>query len=259
MIPQETSSPRIADTGRRIAAFFIDYFLFTFLLMGAMFMFIGSAFGGPSSPSGIMASMGSAWVVFGVGFLCYFAKDILGASPGKWAMGVMVRSAQNPAEEAPKSKLFLRNISIMLWPVEFIVLLNNKQGQRLGDQWFDTVVVENPNKPKRLVRISPLILVAVGLIITMIIGIGSIMKDTDAYKTAISHIEKNEQVLTATGGITGYGFMPAGNINITNGYGTAQLVITVKGNTNDIQVYTHLEKQPFIDEWTLLELTTDTQ
>ena len=83
--------------------------------------------------------------------------------------------------------------------------------------------------------------------------VGSAMKNSDAYKVAITEIEKNEEILSETGGITGYGMMPTGNVSISNGNGQAQLEIKVLGNEKDLNVGVYLTKEPN-GEWKLIEL-----
>lgn len=79
------------------------------------------------------------------------------------------------------------------------------------------------------------------------------MKNSDAYKLAIKEIEKNQEILTETGGIKGYGMIPSGSINITNGYGQAQMDIKVLGNETDLSVGVYLTREPN-GEWKLIEM-----
>ena len=80
------------------------------------------------------------------------------------------------------------------------------------------------------------------------------MKNSDAYKVAVNRIENNQEILTETGGIKGYGMMPTGHVSISNGYGKAQLEIEVLGNERDINVSVYLTKEPN-GEWELIEMS----
>ena len=60
------------------------------------------------------------------------------------------------------------------------------------------------------------------------------MKNSEAYKAAITEIEKDEQIIIETGGIKGYGIMPTGNISIYDGQGHAHLEIKILGNIKDV-------------------------
>lgn len=72
----------------------------------------------------------------------------------------------------------------------------------------------------------------------------SLVKDSDAHKAAQAYLRNNSEVQQVTGGIKDFGMIPIGNINITNGYGTADLVISINAYKNDINAHVILEKQP---------------
>nr|WP_296620417.1 RDD family protein [Marivirga sp.] len=188
------------------------------------------------------------------GFFLYFAKDsINGVSAGKWIMGIMVRDAKNPNEVPSFSRLLLRNLFIIIWPIEFIILASNKDKKRLGDNTANTIVVKNPDKPSRLPRILALVGVGIAFFTFIFLFAGTAMKNSDAYKVAVKEIEQNQEILVETGGIEGYGMMPIGSVNISNGNGQAQLEIKVLGNDKDLNVSVYLTKEPN-GEWKLIEM-----
>jgi len=240
----------LSSRKRRIAAFLIDHFVMTFLMVSIVFIALGPNFMDNDNMANMQSIM--LWVMI-PGFLLYFAKDsIQGISVGKWIMGIMIRNDAD--NETPTFiKLFIRNLLIVIWPIEFIVLAASSDKKRLGDKIAKTKVLKNPNKPKRLPRILTLILIGACFFLFTYFTAGTAMKNSDAYKVAIENIESNENVIESTGGIIGYGNMPKGNINITNGYGVAQLQIKVKGNTEDVTVFIHLEKEPE-GEWIIKEI-----
>lgn len=236
---------------RRIAAFIIDHFVMTFLMVSIVFTALGPNFMDENNPSKMMTTM---LFVMIPGFILYFAKDSLkGISVGKWIMGIMVRDENNQNEIPSFGRLFLRNLFIIIWPVEFIVLATNDQKKRLGDKVAKTVVVKNPNKPTKLPRILALIGVGVTFFVFVFLFAGSAMKNSDAYKVATKEIEQNKDIIAETGGIKGYGMIPTGNVSISNGQGQAQLEIKVLGNTKDLNVSVYLEKEPN-GQWKLIEM-----
>ncbi len=79
------------------------------------------------------------------------------------------------------------------------------------------------------------------------------MKSSDAYKVSVREIGMNKDILIETGGVKGFGMIPSGNINVTNGQGQAQLNITVVGEKKDLDVQVYLEKEPQ-GEWKLINL-----
>lgn len=236
---------------RRIAAFIIDHFVMTFLMVSIVFIALGPNFMDGNNPSKMMTTM---LFVMIPGFILYFAKDSLkGISAGKWIMGIMVRDENDQNEIPSFGRLFLRNLFIIIWPVEFIVLAINDRKKRLGDKVAKTVVVKNPNKPTKLPRILALIGVGITFFVFVFLFGGSAMKKSDAYKVATKEIEQNKDIIAETGGIKGYGMMPTGNVSISNGQGQAQLEIKVLGNTKDLNVSVYLEKEPN-GQWKLIEM-----
>ncbi|EPR69780.1 hypothetical protein ADIWIN_4055 [Winogradskyella psychrotolerans RS-3] len=248
------NKPPLSSRKRRIAAFMIDHFAMSFLIVSITFLALGSDFLNEPDFSTITATM---LVVLLPGFVVYFGKDaIKGISIGKWIMGIMIRDEANPENVPSFGKLLFRNLFLIIWPVEFIVLAVSTDKKRLGDKVAKTIVVQNPNKPSKTPRIIALIGIGIVFITFMVLFIGSAMKNSDAYKVAVENIEQNQKILDETGGITGYGMMPTGSININNGYGEAQLEIKVLGKDNDVSVGAYLTKQPK-GEWKLIKMSKE--
>lgn len=236
---------------RRIAAFIIDHFLMTFLIVSVVFIALGQTFMGENDPSKMVTII---MFVMIPGFILYFSKDSLkGISVGKWIMGIMVRDENDQNEIPSFGRLFLRNLFITIWPVEFVVLATNDQKERLGDKVAKTVVVKNPDRPTKLLRILVLIGVGITFCVFVFLLAGSAMKNSDAYKVAIKEIEQNKEIIYKTGGIKGYGMIPTGNVSMSNGQGQAQLEIKVLGKTKDINVSVYLEKESN-GQWKLIEM-----
>ena len=241
----------LSSRKRRIAAFIIDHFTFTFLIVGIVFLSLGTDFMDENNFNNLTTKMLPTMII---GFVLYFAKDsIKGISPGKWIMGIMVRDESNPTEVPSFGRLLIRNLFLIIWPIEFIVLASSQEKKRLGDKTAKAIVVKNPNKPTKLPRILALAAVGIAFFTFTFLFVGSAMKNSDAYKVALTEIEKNEEILSETGGITGYGMMPTGNVSISNGNGQAQLEIKVLGNEKDLNVGVYLTKEPN-GEWKLIEL-----
>lgn len=241
----------LSSRKRRIAAFIIDHFVLTFLMMSVIFLMLGPTFMDQNSAGRMTTTM---LIVMVPGFLLYFAKDSIGGvSIGKWIMGIMVRDASNLNDVPSFARLFARNLFVIIWPVEFIALASDPGKKRLGDKALKTTVVKNPLKLKRLPRILTLIVVGITFFVFIFIFAGTAMKSSDAYKVAIQEIEQNQNILKETGGIKGYGMMPSGNVSISNGTGQADLQIKVIGNKKDLTIQVHLTKEPN-GKWTLIEL-----
>lgn len=236
---------------RRIAAFLIDHFVITFLIVTILFLFFGEDLINGNNRRQIIPILLSALIP---GFILYFAKDSYqGISIGKWIMGIMVRD-ENCLNKVPTfGRLFLRNLFLIIWPIEFIILAINEQKKRLGDKVAKTVVLKNPIKYSKASRIMALISVVMLFFVFVFLTVGSTMKNSDAYKTAIEEIEKNEQLKTEIGTIVNYGMIPSGNIKTENGYGQALLEIKVIGKKGTIPVTVYLEKEQS-GKWQLIEM-----
>lgn len=243
--------PGLSSRKRRIVAFIIDHFVMTFLIASIVFLVLGPNFMDENNMSKMTTIM---LAVMLPGFLLYFAKDsIKGMSVGKWIIGIMIRDTNNPNEIPDFGRLFLRNLFIAIWPVEFIILASSSEKKRLGDKVARTVVVKNPNKSAKLPRILALVGVGIAFSAFTFLFAGTAMKNSDAYKVAVQGIEQNESILYETGGIKGYGMFPTGSINISNSTGQAELQIKVIGNRKDLNVSVYLTKEPN-GNWELIEL-----
>lgn len=241
----------LASRTRRIIAFLIDHVVMTFLMVSIVFLALGPGFMDDDDSGKFMSTL----LVAGLPtFLLYFAKDsIKGISVGRWILGIMVRDSNNPDHIPRFGRLLVRNLFLIIWPVEFIVLALSKERKRLGDRTTETIVVNNPNKPGKLPRIIALVAVGATFFLFAYLFAGTAMKNSEAYKVAIEEIERNPKIATETGGIKGYGMMPGGNITISNGAGQAQLEIKVLGNEKDLNVRVSLTKEHG-GEWVIKEI-----
>ncbi|TDE10522.1 RDD family protein [Dyadobacter psychrotolerans] len=241
----------LASRKRRVAAFLIDHFVITSIMVSATFLALGQDL---MNRAGMEKFPLILLAVTLPGFLLYFGKDSFsGISPGKWIMGIMVRDAENKQQTPSAGRLFLRNLLLVIWPVEVLILATNDDKKRLGDKVAKTIVVQNPDKPTKQPRILALLVLIISFFAFTLLFTANVMKSSDAYKAAIREIEKNEEIRTETGGIKGYGFIPTGSINIINGHGQAQLGIKVLGNDQNVSVNVQLKKEPE-GEWKLIDL-----
>lgn len=236
---------------RRIVSFLIDQFIITFFIVLILFLFFGEELINTDNPEQIVPILLSTLVL---GFIFYFGKDSYkGISIGKWIMGIMVRDEDNPNKVPSLGRLFLRNLFLIIWPIEFIILATNEQKKRLGDKVAKTVVLKNPIKYSKASRIMALISVVMLFFVFVFLTVGSTMKNSDAYKTAIKEIEKNEQLKTEIGTIVNYGMIPSANIKTENGYGQALFEIKVIGEKGTIPVTVYLVKGQ-LGQWQLIEM-----
>ncbi|WP_424494191.1 RDD family protein [Salinimicrobium sp. GXAS 041] len=177
------------------------------------------------------------------------AKDnYKGISFGKWVMGIVGRDENYKIHSPSHLKLFARNLPLIIWPVEFIAILFSKNKQRLGDKLGKTLVFQNPERPKKLLRVLPVIGLGVIFFILFFTFVSSALKSSEAYKLAISEIERNEEIIEYVGGIKDFGWMPTGEVSVQNGEGTATYDINVIGESKEMSVKVELVK-PKNGEW----------
>lgn len=235
----------LASRKRRLVALLIDYYLITFLLVSIIFLILGPDF--IEKEDGFPTLL--LILSIPLGLIFYFGKDsINGTSFGKWIMGITVRKEISSNESASLVNLFIRNITLIIWPLEFIVIVFNKNKQRLGDQIAKTLVYKNPNKSKKLPRIISIIGLGIIFFVFILSFVASSLKTSNAYKLAISEIENNQEINKTVGNIVDYGWMPTANVRVTNGEGTATYDIKVIGEKKEINVQVELIK-PKDGEW----------
>nr|MBP9970713.1 hypothetical protein [Paludibacteraceae bacterium] len=70
---------------------------------------------------------------------------------------------------------------------------------------------------------------------------------------SFGRIESDNDIIKQTGEIESYGVFPKGNINITNDYGQAVLLISINGKEKNIEVTVLLEKKPN-ESWKVTEI-----
>jgi uncharacterized RDD family membrane protein YckC len=122
----------------RLLAFIIDHIIstvtviiiFTILSKGSLFL--------ESNNQDIMNMFTGTFIL---GFAYYFLKDVYqGRSIGKRICKVAVRDIKDKNLTPNFWRLVLRNVTIMIWPVELIILLVS--GRRIGDIIASTQVIE---------------------------------------------------------------------------------------------------------------------
>jgi uncharacterized RDD family membrane protein YckC len=239
-----------ASRKRRIAAFMIDHVILTCVMVTLTFLILGTDYMEGNREPDPLAML----IAMLPGMLLYFAKDCFrGMSLGKWVRGIVVRDANDFQVTPSVFRLFLRNVFIVISPIEFIVLAASNEKQRIGDQVAKTAVLSNPKKAAKAPRIVVLVVTGILLFCMIILLTSGVLKNSDAYKVAIKHIESDREVISETGGITGYGTIPNGSIEVSNGYGKANFHIDVKGQARDIEVGIYLTKEPD-GEWQVVRM-----
>lgn len=260
---------RISYIGERLVAAIIDDFLFTIIMVLAI---MGFALINQHGEIVVL-------IVFLVIMILFLLKDLIkGRSIGKLIMGIAVRSFEDPTRIPEKWRLIIRNLFLLMWPVDLFVMFFNHQGQRLGDKIAGTIVIKvtknmteeecteqlekysneysrlRPFNKSSAIKTILISIVVIGTLLCLFVfGISSLMKSSGAYQTAISQIETDETIHKRIGKVYGYGLLPTGSITTSsNGTGDAEFVIKVKGEKATIKVFTSLKKVS--GEWEIQDM-----
>lgn len=241
---EETNTYELTQASklRRALAYFVDTFILAMsLAMGLCLLFSGGIDTDPLESTSLLFLI--SFTIIPVAFLIFICKDFVkGISLGRWIMGIMVRDFHDHKKIPQKWKLMIRNMLLVVWPIELLVMMLSKSKQRLGDKIAKTLVLNNPSKVKKVYLLPTLALLFLVVCAAPMIVVVNGLKSSSAYQTAVQAIESDDNIKKLTGGILNYGLLPTGNIKIINGHGLAAFQIKVIGKDKDFDVVVILER-----------------
>ena len=142
MAPESPITPepiKLAPLHLRLFALLLDYlFIVTALNLGDQ-LTLGDHW--DLRAASASASMGYFYWAGGLVTLFLIKDGLGGRSLGKWATGIAVRRASHPETGAALRQLIVRNLALLLLPVEGYLVFADPQCRRLGDRWSGTVVI----------------------------------------------------------------------------------------------------------------------
>lgn len=123
---------------KRAAAFYLDLMLASFCVVP--FGVLGMAYGMPTGESRIMEMKLFVAAVTVVGAVLMILRDAVfnGTSPAKRIFNLYVGNAEEPVQPVSRSKLIMRNLTLIILPIEVICFLITER--RLGDRLAATEV-----------------------------------------------------------------------------------------------------------------------
>jgi len=90
---------------------------------------------------------------YGSVLLLLIFKDIFGSSPGKFLLGMKISAINNLSKSPSIFVLISRNIFLLIFPLEGIILLRDGYARRFADKWHRTVVVDKKYPMRPILRI----------------------------------------------------------------------------------------------------------
>ncbi|MGL1888410.1 MAG: RDD family protein [Reichenbachiella sp.] len=239
-----------ASVSDRATAFIIDHILITFIWGMSTFLIAGSDIYKEDFDQTILRN--SMFATIPLFFALYFCKDFMnGISPGRWLTGIMVRT-DDACELPSRRRLFIRNLYLTIWPIEYVVLSASDEGKRWGDEKVNTVVVDNPSKAKRVYRVSAIAIAALAIFFIYRYNSKALIESSNAYAIVSKHVETSDLLHLKYGDIIDIESTRNSKIGISRGYGEAIIEIQIQGSeSTSVQTF-NLVKNP--DEpWQLVE------
>ena len=179
-LPLKDVRPEISSTGKRLFALLLD-FIFALLLANTLVqIFRGEHWDllmESSDLSDLLPFYGS------IVFILIF-KDIFGCSLGKTLLGMTIRNIDDFSVSPPLIVLLKRNLLLLIFPVEGLVLLRDGYARRLADKWWDTVVLDDQKAMRTISRILLGNIILFGFFSVAILFQRSGIEKTAAYQTA---------------------------------------------------------------------------
>ncbi|MBF0280213.1 MAG: RDD family protein [SAR324 cluster bacterium] len=173
-------------------------------------------------------------------FLLLLIKDHKhGCSPGKFIFGIAVRRQDQLSESPSIGAGILRNIPLLILPLEGLFLFLDSHGRRLGDRWTRTVVIENPKAHRFIVRLMAANTIFFGYFFSALLIQPLVLNKTAAYQSAVSYIENSPEILQQLGSIQEFE-SPEMNIHVLENEGQAIVQINTVGKIQTLPVTVHL-------------------
>ena len=240
------SSPptALAPHHLRLFAIIVDYLLIITLLKLIDQLALGEHW--DLQPVVEDAPLISPWWVAGLALLV-ICKDIFyGRSVGKWLAGIAVAAPPDLARAPGLYRNLLRNLTLLLLPLDAIFLFIDAHGRRLGDRLAGTVVVIPANVPHLMRRLTAMAILFLAVMLTSFLTAPWNMKRSAAYQTAYREAARHTSVIRAVGEPARPDSSPEFRLTLEPRGGEAQLTFEVEGprGMREVEVLLKLESSP---------------
>lgn len=228
---------RVASHGKRLFALIVD-FIFVLLLVNTTNHLRSQEHWDLLAESSTWRHLLPLYFAF---FCVILFKDCWqGYSPGKFIFGIATRQLDDLSQSPSIGKCLLRNLSLLILPIEGGILLMDNHGRRLGDRWFRTVVIENPNPPRILIRIMVANTIFFAYFFGAFLISPLVLKKTAAYQSATAYIRNAPEVAQRLGKIAEFK-SPEMNINIQENSGSAVVLVNAVGKHQSLPITVYLK------------------
>ena len=181
---------QVSSKGKRLFALLID-FIFALLLANTFVnVFREEHWDIVSQTSGFYGLL----PFYGGIVLVLFFKDFFGRSLGKILLGMTIKKIDDMEQQPTLAVLIKRNLMLLLFPVEGVVILRDSYARRLADKWWGTVVIDDRNALRGTLRILLGNIILFGFFSIAIISQRSGIEKTAIFQTAEQAIRSHEKL-----------------------------------------------------------------
>ena len=181
---------QVSSKGKRLFALLID-FIFALLLANTFInVFREENWDLVSQTSGFYGLL----PFYGGIVLVLFFKDFFGRSLGKILLGMTIKKIDDMEQQPTLAVLIKRNLMLLLFPVEGVVILRDSYARRLADKWWGTVVIDDRNALRGTLRILLGNIILFGFFLIAIISQRSGIEKTAIFQTAEQAIRSHEKL-----------------------------------------------------------------
>jgi uncharacterized RDD family membrane protein YckC len=245
--------PRLAPLHLRLFALILDYLLATTVLKLLDLATVGEHWDLRPVSEGVPGPT-AGWAAGLV--LLLLARDVLGGkSPGKWLTGLAVGRAENPEARAPLLSNLLRNLPLLILPVEGLLVFVHPYGRRLGDRLAGTVVVAPAQVSPLSRRLMGLAVLFLGvLLVSFLLGPWNVRRSA-AYQVARGAAAAHPEVAAAVGAPAELNASPSLELAVRPDGGSATLVFEARGPRGKAEAQVELRLETAPRRWKLEALT----
>ena len=235
----------IASRKRRIFALLIDHGIIAFVCAYVAFLIFGldieSLIFEDSSIPFMAVGMLSAFL--------FVIKDAFnGMSLGKYFLGIRVYNGSksdsaNDSEVTVAKPLqsMLRNVFLIAWPIECVVMVFSTSKKRVGDYIARTQVQRDGSLS--LLKRLPLFILLIFLMSNVFqVSSYSLIENSSAFKVAMAHLKNDGHIEELVGVVERVEVERIGTVQINNGEGHAVLHLLIIGQKNSQPVTLALDK-----------------